>query len=103
MIRKYFFHIIIFFFTKSLSGQENDFKIITQDAVNFWKAVDSLKAGSDTTQLFQTLVIDKASEEFKVFISKWHIKASHYSYTGVSSQRISALLLATSVLAEILK
>lgn len=80
MIRKYFFHIIIFFFTKSLSGQENDFKIITQDAVNFWKAVDSLKAGSDTTQLFQTLVIDKASEEFKVFISKWHIKASHYSY-----------------------
>lgn len=61
-------------------GQTNKFKIITQDAKHFWEALDALKPGADTTKVFQTLVIDRASDEFKVFIKKWDIKASHYAY-----------------------
>lgn len=53
-------------------------KIITRDVVNFWEAVDSLKSKKDTTQIFQTLVIDRATKEFKVFIKKWNIKAENY-------------------------
>lgn len=61
-------------------GQKSDFTIITQDVVNFWDAVDNLKTANDTTKIFQSLVIDKASEEFRIFIKKWNIKASDYAY-----------------------
>jgi hypothetical protein len=63
-----------------LVGQTNDFNIITKDINNFWEAVDNLKVGKDTTQIFQSLVLDRASDEFKVFIKIWKIKASDYAY-----------------------
>ena len=61
-------------------GQKTNFKIITQDVEHFWEAFDALKTSTDTTKVFQTLVLDRASDEFKVFIKKWNIKASHYTY-----------------------
>jgi hypothetical protein len=80
MFRKYFLFLTCFFPAKFLIAQANDFKIITQDVENFWEAVDHLKTGTDTIQIFQTLVIDRASDEFKVFIKKWKIKATDYAY-----------------------
>ena len=80
MLRKYFILFASLFLTKALVGQKSNFTIITQDVNNFWEAVDNLKIGTDTTQIFQKKVIDKASDEFKVFIKKWKIKASDYAY-----------------------
>ncbi|MBL0146888.1 MAG: hypothetical protein IPP48_15380 [Chitinophagaceae bacterium] len=80
MLKKYFILVIFIAAANFLVAQPNSFKIITQDVTNFWDAVDILKAGDDTTQIFQTRVIDKASDEFKVFIKKWKIKASNYAY-----------------------
>lgn len=80
MLFKYSVLISTLFLTTYLFGQTDDYKIITQDVNNFWKAVDSLKFGNDTTQIFQRIVIDKASGPFKIFIDKWKIKASDYAY-----------------------
>lgn len=80
MFRKYFILFASLFLTKALIGQKSNFTIITQDVNNFWEAVDNLKIGTDTTQIFQKLVIDRASDEFNVFIKKWKIKASDYAY-----------------------
>lgn len=79
MPRKNLILIAFLFLTKFLFGQTNNFNIITQDVENFWKAVDNLKIRKDTVQIFQTLVIENASDEFKVFIRKWKIKASDYA------------------------
>ena len=80
MFRKYFIFFAVLCLPNFLFGQTNDFKIITQDVSNFWEAVDSLKNQKDTLKTFQNLVIDRASEEFKVFIRIWKIKASDYAY-----------------------
>jgi hypothetical protein len=80
MYQKYFILFLLLLLTHILFGQTNKFKIITQDVRNFWEAVDSLRTSKDTTKVFQTLVIDRASDEFKVFIRKWNIKASHYTH-----------------------
>jgi hypothetical protein len=79
MFRKYIFIFTLFLLTNNLVGQNNKYKIITQDVTNFWEAVDSLKNGKDTVTTFQNLVIDRATEEFKVFIKKSKIKASDYA------------------------
>lgn len=70
----------IFLFSTFLNGQSGKFNIITRDVKNFWEAVDSLKTANDTTRVFQSLVIDRASAEFRVFIKKWNIKAAQYTY-----------------------
>lgn len=51
-------------------------RFITEDLIHFWEAVDHLDSASDTTAVFQKLVIDRATEPYKIFISKWKIKAS---------------------------
>ena len=80
MLRKYSILFAFLFLPGLLAAQKNNFSIITQDVDHFWEAFDSLKTGKDTAQLFQSLVIDRASDEFKVFIKKWKIKASDYAY-----------------------
>jgi hypothetical protein len=73
----FFIALHIFYF--NIRAKEKEIKIITQDVEHFWEAVDNLKAGSDTTLVFQKYVIDRASAEFKVFINKWKIKARDYT------------------------
>jgi hypothetical protein len=80
MFKKTIAIFALFVVTNKLVGQTNNYKIITQDVINFWEAVDSLKNRKDTLQIFQTLVIDRATNEFKVFIKDWKIKASDYVY-----------------------
>ncbi len=79
MFRKYFIIFTLIIQTNNLVAQDTKFKIITQDVFNFWEAVDSLKNGGDTVNIFQTLVIDRATEEFKVFIRQRKIKAYDYA------------------------
>jgi len=75
------FGLLLFFILliNPLFSQQGDFKVITRDVVNFWEAIDSLKNNKDTTKIFQTLVIDRATKEFKIFIKKWNIKAENYT------------------------
>ncbi len=80
MLKKNFIFFTFLLLTTILFGQTRKFKIITQDVNNFWEAVDSLKNRKDTTNVFQTLVIDRASNEFKVFIKKWNITANDYTF-----------------------
>jgi hypothetical protein len=42
-------------------AQAEPYRIIGQDVWHFWEALDSLHNGVDTTQVFQRLVIDRAS------------------------------------------
>jgi hypothetical protein len=74
-----FLIILSFFCHQHAQSQNRDYRIITQDAINFWQAYDQLKPGVDTTALFQTMVIDKASDAFKVFIKQWKITAKQYT------------------------
>src|SRR5688572_23067184 len=79
MLRPTLIFAFIFFYQTAIS-QKHSYDIITQDVLNFWDAVDSLKANSDTTQIFQRLVIDRATKEFKIFIDKWKMTAKDYAY-----------------------
>ncbi|MBK9734096.1 MAG: hypothetical protein IPO92_03645 [Saprospiraceae bacterium] len=79
MVRRYFILFSLVMYTNFLISQTRSFEIVTQDVFNFWQAVDSLKIGSDTTKLFQTKVLDRASPAFKIFIKKWNIKAKDYT------------------------
>jgi hypothetical protein len=67
-------------FSKSAISQNDKYDIITKDVLNFWEAVDSLKENCDTTQIFQNLVIDRATKEFKIFIKQWKMTAKDYTY-----------------------
>ncbi|MFN2439612.1 MAG: DUF2268 domain-containing putative Zn-dependent protease, partial [Chitinophagaceae bacterium] len=71
--------LIFFFFNLTTKAQKNNYKIITQDALNFWQAYDSLKPGMDTIAIFQKFVIDRASKEFKIFIKQWNITSKNYA------------------------
>jgi len=68
------------FFSNSAISQNDKYDIVTKDVLNFWEAVDSLKENCDTTQIFQRLVIDRATKEFKLFIKEWKITAKNYTY-----------------------
>lgn len=80
MIKKWFTLFACFLVIYAVSGQDSGFKIITNDVKNFWEAVDLLKTDHDTASVFQRLVIDRASDEFRVFIRKWKIQAIQYAY-----------------------
>lgn len=80
MIRKSIFIFALIILTKSLLAQHNDFAILSKDVTNFWEAIDNLKFSRDTSATFQKLVIDRATDEFKIFIKKWNIKASDYTF-----------------------
>ena len=80
MLRQIIFFIASLFLTEVSFGQTSDFKIVTQDVNNFWEAVDSLKNNTDTVQVFQSLVLNRATKEFQIFINKWNIKAKDYAY-----------------------
>jgi hypothetical protein len=67
-------------FSKRAISQNDKYDIITKDVLNFWEAVDSLKENCDTTQIFQNLVIDRATKEFKIFIKQWKMTAKDYTY-----------------------
>ena len=84
-------------FTKQAEGQPGPFRIITDDVTHFWEAVDSLPSTSDTTALFQRLVIDRASDEFQVFIKKWKIRAANYTYQLRRFPRFYKTLRASSL------
>lgn len=55
-----------------------DYKIITADLDNFWKAYDALENSKDSIRTFQKTLIDKASPEFKKFIELRDITAKDY-------------------------
>lgn len=58
--------------------QQKNYDVVFCDVLNFWRAVDSLKNAKDSAAVFQSLVIEKASSQFCVFIKKWNIKAEQY-------------------------
>jgi hypothetical protein len=70
--------IFLFFYMKKACCQDRECRFITQDVYNFWEAVDSLQEGSDTLAVFQRLVMDRATDAFKVFIKNWKISAANY-------------------------
>jgi len=80
MLRQIIITSVFFFFYHTAVSQNGTFDIITKDVLNFWEAVDSLKENSDTTDIFQRLVIDRATKEFKLFIKQRKITAKNYSY-----------------------
>lgn len=71
---------LLFLCVDAFSQNDNYDDIVTKDVLHFWEAVDSLKENCDTTQTFQRLVIDRATNEFKLFIKKWKITAKNYAY-----------------------
>jgi hypothetical protein len=77
-------HIIlvsIFYFSSYRAFSQNEnYHIVTNDVLHFWEAIDSLSENCDTTKIFQRLVIDRATKEFKIFIRQWNITAKDYSY-----------------------
>jgi len=58
---------------------QQDYKIYKQDVLNFWEAYDSLSPGVDTTEIFQRLVINRATQPFKQFVRKSNITAKNYT------------------------
>lgn len=80
MLRLIILIFVFHFFSNKGISQNSKYDIITRDVLNFWEAVDSLKENSDTTQIFQRLVIDRATKEFKIFIKQWKMTAKDYSY-----------------------
>lgn len=77
---RYLIALVILFNLQCCSyAKENSYSIVTSDVTHFWEAVDNLKPGCDTTAIFQQLVVDRASNEFKLFIRNWNIKASDYA------------------------
>jgi predicted transcriptional regulator YdeE len=79
-MRKHFYLLFLIAFLGKQSYCQKNYKIITEDVLHFWEAVDSLKNNKDTVAIFQNLVINKATDAFKVFIKKWHITAKDYAY-----------------------
>lgn len=81
---------------------QDNYKIYKQDVLNFWEAYDSLLPGVDTTEIFQRLVINRATEPFKEFIRKSNITANNYTVQTrrfpkyYSSLRASTLKLVNS-------
>lgn len=71
--------VMVLFMSFTTVKAQEDYQIITKDAMNFWNAYDSLKAGVDTTTLFQKIVFDQASEAFTVFTKEWKITAKNYT------------------------
>jgi len=80
MLRHVISILALTIFSKTAISQSDKYDIITKDVLNFWEAVDSVKENCDTTQIFQKLVIDRATKEFKIFIKKWEITALNYTY-----------------------
>jgi hypothetical protein len=80
MLRQIILISTLFFFSNTAFSQSDKYDIVTKDVLHFWEAVDSLKENCDTTQIFQRLVIDRATNEFKIFIKKWKITAKDYTY-----------------------
>jgi hypothetical protein len=58
---------------------QTNYKIYKQDVLNFWEACDSLLPGVDTTEIFQRLVINRATQPFKQLIRKSNITAKSYT------------------------
>ena len=54
-------------------------RIIVDDVVHFIQVMDSLEFNTDTGGLFQRLVIDQATEEFKPFMAKWGMTSKQYT------------------------
>jgi hypothetical protein len=80
MLRQIILISTLIFFSNTAFSQSDKYDIVTKDVLHFWEAVDSLKENCDTTQIFQRLVIDRATNEFKIFIKKWKITAKDYTY-----------------------
>lgn len=80
MLRQIITISTFFFFSNTVLPQNGKYDIITKDVLHFWEAVDSLKENCDTTQIFQRHVIDRATDEFKIFIKQWKITAKDYTY-----------------------
>lgn len=55
------------------------YSIYTQDVLHFRQAYGSLQNGIDTAGLFQTIVLDKATEPFKQFIKRNNCTAKNYA------------------------
>lgn len=66
-------------FGHRLPAQQGSYRVITQDALHFWQAYDSLEPGADTMAVFQRLVIDRATPSFRLFIGQWKITARNYA------------------------
>lgn len=83
-MEKYFLFLIIGFVCLNsckVSEEKSeifDYKIITADLDNFWKAYDALENSTDSIKTFQNILIDKASPEFKKFIELRDITAKDY-------------------------
>jgi len=80
MLRQIILIPTLFFFSNTAFSQNDKYDIVTKDVLHFWEAVDSLKENCDTTQIFQRIVINRATNEFKLFIKKWKITAKDYAY-----------------------
>lgn len=80
MLRQILLLFTFSLFSYNAISQNDKYDIVTKDVLNFWEAVDSLKRNCDTTQIFQRFVIDRASNEFKLFIKQRNITAKDYSY-----------------------
>jgi len=55
-----------------------DYKMVTSDLDNFWKAFDALENSKDSVETIQRMYIDKASPEFKKFLELRDFTAGHY-------------------------
>lgn len=58
--------------------EQFNYSIITSEIDNFWNAYDALKTSKDSVATIQELYIDKASPEFKKFMSARDIKSPQY-------------------------
>ena len=73
------FILSIFFVSNSYSQKE--YKIVTDDIANFWNAYDLLATAinrADSLSIIQSEYLDKATEEFKVFIDIRNLEAKGY-------------------------
>lgn len=83
-VRRHGFYFALFLalsgcgLSKSVNGQ-TDNSIYTQDVLHFWEAYDSLQTGVDTINVFQKIVLDRATESFKEFIKRNNITAKNYA------------------------
>lgn len=80
MLRHVMLIWVLSIFLNTAFSQSDKYDIVTKDVLHFWEAVDSLKENCDTTQIFQRLVIDRATEEFKIFIRQGKMTAKDYAY-----------------------
>lgn len=54
-------------------------RIVTDDVVHFIQVMDSLEFSTDTMGLFQRIVVDQATNEFKPFMTKWGMTSQQYT------------------------